>query len=124
MPKPSSKPVRRVTAKTPSKTPTAGRADLARLRRLTDAEIARTSPPELRALPDDFWQGARVVTPVTEQAIAIRLDEDVIDWFRATGPKLHTCINAVLRSYVEQGGAAARPAGRKRRAEPCVAADR
>ena len=69
-----------------------------------------------RALPDDFWQGARVVTPVTKQAISIRLDEDVIDWFRATGPKYQTRINAVLRSYVEQVRAAARPSARKRRA--------
>ena len=75
----------------------------------------RTSPPELRALPDDFWQGARVVTPVTKQPISIRLDEDLIDWFRATGPKYQTRINAVLRSYVEQVGAAARPSTRNRR---------
>ena len=98
-----------------TKTPTKGRADLARLRRTSDAEIARTTPPELRALPDGFWQGARVVTPVTKQAISIRLDEDVIDWFRSTGPKYQTRINAVLRSYVEQVGAAA-PVARKRRA--------
>ena len=59
---------------------------------------------------------AGVVTPVTKQAISIRLDEDVIDWFRATGPKYQTRINAVLRSYVEQVGAAAQPSVRKRRA--------
>ena len=41
---------------------------------------------------------ARVVTPGTKQAISIRLDDDVIDWFRATGPKYQTRINAVLRS--------------------------
>ena len=113
MPKPSPKPARRRVA---TKAPTKGRADLARLRRTSDAEIARTSPAELRALPDDFWQGARVVTPVTKQAISIRLDGDVIDWFRATGPKYQTRINADLRSYVEQVGASARPAARKRRA--------
>jgi uncharacterized protein (DUF4415 family) len=112
MPKPLPKPARRQ----PAKVATKGRADLARLRRTSDAEIARTSPPELRALPDNFWQGARVVTPVTKLAISIRLDEDVIDWFRATGPKYQTRINAVLRSYVEQVGTSARPAARKRRA--------
>ncbi len=37
------------------------RVDLARLRRRTDAEIEATSPLELRNVPDDFWQGARVV---------------------------------------------------------------
>lgn len=47
-------------------TPTQGRADLARLRRLSDAEIERTSPAELRDLPDDFWQDARVVIPVAK----------------------------------------------------------
>jgi uncharacterized protein (DUF4415 family) len=100
----------------PTKTPTKGRADLARLRRTSEAEIARTSPAELRALPADFWQGARVVTPVTKQAISIRLDDDVLDWFRQTGPKYQTRINAVLRSYVEQVGAGVRPVARKRRA--------
>ena len=95
MPKPSKPPSRKTT-------PTKGHADLARLRRVTEREIDRTSPPELRNLPDDFWRDARVVTPVTKQAISIRLDHDVIAWFRATGPRYQTRMNAVLRSYVEQ----------------------
>ena len=56
MPKPSKPPTRPTT-------PTKGRADLARLRRVTEREINRTSPPELRNLPDDFWRDARVVPP-------------------------------------------------------------
>lgn len=95
--------------------PTQGRADLARLRRLSDAEIARTAPAELRDLPDDFWRDARVVMPVTKEAISIRLDSDVIAYFRATGPKYQTRINAVLRSYVDRVREAA-PAARRKRA--------
>lgn len=95
-------------------TPTQGRADLARLRRLSDREIASTSPDELRDLPDDFWRGARVVTPVAKEAISIRLDSDVIAYFRATGPKYQTRINAVLRSYVDQVREATPPTRRKR----------
>jgi len=95
MPKPS-KP-----AKAPTK-PTKGRADLARLRRQTDAEIAATSPAELRDLPEEFWRDARVVTPVTKEAISIRLDSDVVAFFRASGPRYQSRINAVLRSYVDQ----------------------
>ena len=91
--------------------PSHGRADLARLRRMTDREIERTSPPELEALPDDFWRDARVVTPVTKQSISLRLDQDVIAWFRATGPRYQTRMNAVLRSYVDQ---MARPASARR----------
>ncbi len=95
-------------------TPTQGRADLARLRRVTDAEISRTSSDELQDLPDDFWHGARVVTPVSKEAISIRLDSDVIAYFRATGPKYQTRINAVLRSYVDQVTEPAQPRRRKR----------
>jgi uncharacterized protein (DUF4415 family) len=96
-------------------TPTQGRANLARLRRVSDADIARTAPTELRAIPPDFWHDARVVTPVSKQAISIRLDTDVIDWFRASGPKYQSRINAVLRSYVEQVAESPKPV-RKRRA--------
>lgn len=91
-------------ASKPPSRPTKGRADLARLRRMTDAEIEATSPPELRSLPDDFWQGARVVTPVSKEAISIRLDSDVVAFFRKAGPRYQSRINAVLRSYVDEMG--------------------
>jgi uncharacterized protein (DUF4415 family) len=104
MPKTSKLPRRKAT-------PSQGRADLARLRRMTDREIERTSPPELHGLPDDFWREARVVTPVAKQSISLRLDKDVVAWFRATGPRYQTRMNAVLRSYVDQ---MARPVGERR----------
>lgn len=107
MPKVSKPSARKVT-------PTQGRADLARLRRLSDAEIARTAPAELRDLPEDFWHDARVVVPVAKEAISIRLDSDVIAYFRATGPKYQTRINAVLRSYVDRVREAAPSPKRKR----------
>ena len=107
MPKPL-KPSARKT------TPTKGRADLARLRRGTEAEIRRTSPVELRGLPDTLWQDARVVTPVAKQAISIRLDRDVVEFFRAAGPRYQSQINAVLRSYVDHVTTATQVPGRKR----------
>lgn len=83
------------------KRPSRGRADLSRLRRLTsDAQIRRTAPPELADLPEDFWDGGEVMTPAPKQAISLRVDEDVLDWFRQTGPRYQTRINAVLRSYM------------------------
>lgn len=88
-------------ASKPSHSPTKGKADLSRLRRITDVEIEATSPPELRNLPESFWQGARVVTPVTKEAISIRLDSDVVAFFRESGPRYQSRINAVLRSYVD-----------------------
>ena len=80
--------------------PERGRAALAKLRRVTDREIERTSPPELAGLPDDFWDEATVVNPVPKQPISLRVDRDVLAWFKAQGPRYQSRINAVLRSYV------------------------
>jgi len=79
-----------------------GRADLSKLRRVSQAEIRRTSPPELANLPADFWDDAEVVATTAKQAISLRLDEDVLDWFRRSGPRYQTRMNAVLRMYVRR----------------------
>ena len=54
---------RGVTARQP-RGPSRGRADLTHLRAMTEAEIRRTAPPELKDLPRDFWKGAKLVKPV------------------------------------------------------------
>ena len=40
--------------------------------------------------------------PDAKQAISLRLDEDVLDWFRRGGPRYQTRMNAVLRMYVKR----------------------
>ena len=79
-----------------------GRADFARLRRMTEREIERTSPPELADLPADFWNEADVVVPPPKQAISLRVDQDVLAWFKEQGPRYQTKMNAVLRTYVSR----------------------
>ena len=83
-----------------TKKPSRGRAKIALLRRVSDAEIARTSPPELAKLSADFWAEATLVVPSAKKAISLRVDEDVLAWFRQSGPRYQTRMNAVLRSYV------------------------
>ena len=80
--------------------PSRGRARLARLRRTTDEEIERTSPPELAGLPADFWAKPELIFPVPKRAISLRVDEDVLAWFKASGPRYQSRMNAVLRSYM------------------------
>jgi uncharacterized protein (DUF4415 family) len=67
---------------------------------MSEAEINATSPPELANLPDGFWDHASVVTPPPKDAISIRVDRDVLEWFRNEGPRYQTRMNAVLRSYM------------------------
>ena len=80
--------------------PRRGQADLTALRRLSEREIAATSPEELADLPADFWTDAELVLPGPKEAISLRVDQDVLEWFRAQGPRYQSRINAVLRTYV------------------------
>jgi len=38
---------------------------------------------------------------MSKRAVSIRLDEDVLDWFRRSGPRCESRMNAVLRMYVK-----------------------
>lgn len=78
---------------------------------MSEATIQRTSPRELRGLPDDFWASAQVVEPVAKQPISLRVDTDVLDWFKAQGPRYQSRMNAVLRSYMAQAGGRRRKVG-------------
>jgi uncharacterized protein (DUF4415 family) len=80
--------------------PSRGRADFERMDSMTEEEIMRTSPPELANLPDDFFENAVLVMPGPKVAISIRIDEDVLEWFRATGSLYQKRMNAVLRTYM------------------------
>lgn len=95
--------------------------DWARLDAMTDEEIeaAMRDDPDWADLIDFDWSDAAVVRPGQKKAISIRLDSDVLDFFRREGRGYQTHINAVLRSYMEQRGkeaAGAGPAKGKRRA--------
>lgn len=45
---------------------------------------------------------ARVLDPVPKESITIRVDRDVVDWFRSEGRGYQTRINAVLRAFVDR----------------------
>lgn len=91
---------------------------------MTEEEIERTSPPELRNLPDDFWDDAVVAWPVAKEPISIRVDQDVLEWFRRSGPRYQSRMNAVLRSYMtrtERIRSEKRPPDRRRQQPPLTA---
>jgi uncharacterized protein (DUF4415 family) len=67
---------------------------------MSEEDIAATSPENLIDLPSDFWDDAELVWPPPKKAISLRLDQDVLTWFREGGPRYQTRMNAVLRSYM------------------------
>jgi len=83
--------------------PRRGKTDWARVGSLTDQEIeaAVRSDPDAAPLDVD-WSQAVLVMPPKKKAISIRVDPDVLDYFKNEGAGYQRRINAVLRSYVEQ----------------------
>jgi uncharacterized protein (DUF4415 family) len=90
--------------------PSREKADLRMLRRVSDAAIRRSAPPELQYLPDDFWDEAVPVVPESKVPISLRVDSDVLVWFREEGPRYQSRMIAVLHSYMHH----ARKQGKKR----------
>ena len=77
--------------------------DWAALDALTDEEIEEAVRNDPDAVPLDIdWSDAVLVIPPKKKAISIRVDEDVLDYFRKEGAGYQRRINAVLRSYMQQ----------------------
>jgi uncharacterized protein (DUF4415 family) len=57
--------------------------------------------PETESLGAEFWRSARVAIPAGKTSVHLRLDSDVVEWFRERGKGHLTRMNAVLRAYVE-----------------------
>ena len=49
----------------------------------------------------DFWADAEVRMPAEKKAISIRLDADIIEFFKKQGKGYQSKINAALRAYIE-----------------------
>lgn len=91
---------------------TPGRTDWKRVRRFTDAEIDRQIEADPNVAPeiDESWmRDAEIIVPRSKQGVYIRLDAEVLEYFKRQGPKYQTRLNAVLRAYVR---ARAVPKGR------------
>jgi uncharacterized protein (DUF4415 family) len=79
-----------------------GRTDWARVDATTEAELEQMDrdDPELQGFEDIDWSKAEWVLPEPKAAISIRLDADVLAFFKAGGPGYQSRINAVLRAYM------------------------
>ncbi|NKC14838.1 MAG: 3-oxoacyl-ACP synthase [Gammaproteobacteria bacterium] len=72
---------------------------------LKDDEIDTS---EIPALDASFFEAAELRMPRVKQSVTMRLDADILDWYKAQGKGYQTRINAVLRLYMEaQNGNAA-----------------
>ena len=73
--------------------------DWARVDAMTEEELEASIDLEEEGEID--WSTLQVGIPGPKQQLTVRLDRDVVDWFKAQGRGYQTRMNAVLRSYVE-----------------------
>ncbi|HYH19309.1 MAG TPA: BrnA antitoxin family protein [Azospirillum sp.] len=87
-----------------SGSPRTKKTDWSRADALSDDQIraAVESDPDAAPIVDEAWfEQAEVVEPATKTAISIRIDREVLDYFKASSRRYQTKINAVLRAYME-----------------------
>jgi uncharacterized protein (DUF4415 family) len=78
------------------------RTDWKRVDALKDSDIDLSDIPEVS--PEMFARAIvrRGLKPVSRKAqLTLRVDSDVLDWFRRQGQGYQTKINALLRAYME-----------------------
>lgn len=81
-----------------------GKTDWKALNALTDGQIeaAIARDPDWQDMKDFDWSDVVLVVPPRKRPISIRVDEDVLDYFKREGAGYQRRMNAVLRSYMHQ----------------------
>ena len=82
--------------------------DWQRLHAMSDETITRAAEtdPDNLPLDDPFFETARRLSPSAllkeaKQQITLRIDADVLEWFRSCGSGYQSRMNAVLKAYVQ-----------------------
>jgi uncharacterized protein (DUF4415 family) len=89
-------------AKVKAKTKTGKGTDWHRLRRMSATEIRAgiEADPDAQPTNATFWKDAKVILPTRKAVVTMRLDTDLLDWFRRQRG-YQTRINAILRTYMK-----------------------
>ena len=83
------------------------KTDWARLRAMTDRDIARAvrADPDAAPILNKRWfRNAKLVMPLEPKprvAISLRVESEVIDWFKAQGGPYQSRMHAVLKAFAE-----------------------
>ncbi len=77
------------------------KTDWRRLRGMTDAEVheAVAGDPDVKPTDESFWKTAQLVMRQRKGTVTIRLDADLLEWFRRE-KGYQTRINSILRAYM------------------------
>jgi uncharacterized protein (DUF4415 family) len=71
--------------------------DFSKLDKMKDSEIDYSDIPDLG---EKFWKNAILRMPKNKKSVSIRIDEDVLAWFKRQGKGYQTRINEILKTYM------------------------
>jgi uncharacterized protein (DUF4415 family) len=85
-----------------SLTPLADKTNYARLDAMSAAEVESAAENDIDGAPmsDEEWARGEIRPPI-KRPVGLKLDDDVLNWFKSQGRGYQTRINAVLRRYIE-----------------------
>jgi uncharacterized protein (DUF4415 family) len=93
-----------------------GKTDWKRVRESSDADINSLEDADWEEFKNIDWSKAEIVVPVKKEPISIRVDTDVLEFFRKAGDGYQGRINAVLRSFMNEKRKTTQQTKKKKRA--------
>lgn len=77
------------------------KTDWQQAKAMSQTEVEELANDEEGYLPEGWENTVMIGLPPRKKDVHIRLDTDIIDWFKSHGMGYQTRINAVLRSFVQ-----------------------
>jgi uncharacterized protein (DUF4415 family) len=71
-----------------------------RLKVLAERSNEDVDYSDIPEVDDSFFATAELVQPTSKLQVTMRIDADVLDWFRSQGKGYQARINAVLKAYM------------------------
>lgn len=78
------------------------KTDWAKVDGVSDDKLEYSDIPEQG---DAFFKNAVLKIPESKATVTMRMDKDVLEWFKAQGKGYQTRINALLRAYMDSKAA-------------------
>ncbi len=75
-------------------------SDMAKIKQMRDEDIDLSDPDALE-LDESFFDRAIIELPKPKKVVSLRIDADVLEWFKAQGRGYQTKMIALLRAYMQ-----------------------
>ena len=72
--------------------------DWNRIDSMRDEDIDLSDIPEM---DEEFFKNATIRMPVKKSSVTLRVDKEVLEWFKSQGKGYQSRMNAVLKAYVK-----------------------